>query len=138
VTNTRMFKGIYIALGVGLAILWVSGLSSPYVPGWFTWLDGVAALGSFTLSGSAQSYDTRGKRVGAPITLAVGLFALWIIGLATGAVNWMCWWTFAFACAFLVTGIAAGGARPIEERIGRKEEEKPYEEPGEDRFRKAG
>jgi len=138
-TNMNTYKGTAIALGIGLAALWIAGLSSPYAPGWFTWLDGLAALGSFTIAGTMKLSDTRGKRMGGPLALAAGLYVLWIIGLATTAVSWLSWWTFAFASAFLVFGVTIGGTRTFPET-----EEKPtipsepFEEPGQDRFRKTG
>ena len=112
-TNTNTYKAIGVALGTGLAILWVAGLSSPYAPGWFTWLDGLAALGAFFIAGRVSDQDLRSRRMGGPITLSIGLFALWIAGLATDATPWLCWWTFAFACAALVFGVSAGGTKPI-------------------------
>jgi hypothetical protein len=141
VTNLSTYKGMSFVLGLGLAALWVAGLNSPIAPRWFTWFDGLAAAGAFIVAAMMQSYDTRAKRVGGPITLAIGLLVLWIIGLATGAVGWMSWWTFAFACGFLTLAVAAGGPAPVtgetEIRTTRPEE-LPFDEPGEDRFRKAG
>jgi hypothetical protein len=32
---------------------------------------------------------------------------LWIIGLMTRSNPWLTWWTFGFACAFLLVGIGA-------------------------------
>jgi hypothetical protein len=143
VTNTNTYKGMAIAMGVGLAILWIAGLSSPYAPAWFTWLDGVAAFCAFVIAGTNQSYDTRAKRMGGPIALAAGLYALWVIGLATGAVAWLSWWTFAFACAFLIFGVTAGGAaslpevqEPMQGPEVSKEEHR--EIPEKERYRKAG
>ena len=137
-TNTNTYKAIGVALGTGLAILWVAGLSSPYAPGWFTWLDGLAALGAFFMAGRVSDQDLRAHRMRGPITLSIGLFALWIAGLATDATPWLCWWTFAFACASLVFGVSAGGAESIAEGP-EAEIEKPEEhKPSEDEFRKTG
>jgi hypothetical protein len=112
-----MLKKMSAVLGVGLLILWIAGLGSPTAQGWLTWLDGVAALCAFAISGFTPNYASKNVRVGQPIALSGGLFALWIIGLATGAVSWLCWWTFAFACAFLALGIACSYERrpPIAE-----------------------
>jgi hypothetical protein len=106
-------KGMSVALGIGLAILWIAGLSSPYAPGWLTWLDGIAALCAFTIAASSQIYETRGRRMGGPIALSVALFGIAIVALGSGAVAWLSWWTFAFACAFLVLGVAAGGTPDV-------------------------
>ena len=65
-----------MAIGTGLAILWVAGLSSPYAPGWMTWLDGLGALGAFYVSGRASDQDLRTQRMNGPVSLSVGLFAL--------------------------------------------------------------
>jgi hypothetical protein len=43
--------------------------------------------------------------VGSSIGLAVGLFALWIIGMATNGAPWQNWWTFVFACGYLLVGL---------------------------------
>ena len=94
-----MFRAISFVLGLGLVLLWLAGLSS-HASGWLTWLDGLAAL--IAIAGAASLVEfNRGGSAGAG-GLALGLFVLWIIGLATGATLWLSWWTFAFACAFFV------------------------------------
>ena len=138
-TNTNTYKAIGVALGTGLAILWVAGLSSPYAPGWFTWMDGLAALGAFFIAGRVSDRDMRSRKMSGPVTLSIGLFALWIAGLATDATPWLCWWTFAFACAALVFGVSAGGTEPIAQEpkneIEMAEERKARED---EHFRKTG
>ncbi len=104
-----MTKGLTVILGIGLIILWIVGLGDPVAPGWLTWLDGVAGLCAFGIAGAMAPASTRGVRMGGPILLAIGLYALWVIGLATHAVPWLKWWTFAFADAFLLVGIGATG-----------------------------
>lgn len=102
-----MLRRISAVLGIGLVILWIVGLGSPEAERWLVWLDGAAALCAFGIAGMAPEVSTRASRVGSTFALSAGLYALWIIGLATDATRWMCWWNFAFACAFLLTGLSA-------------------------------
>jgi len=106
-----MLKRMSTMLGIGLTALWIAGLGSPNTDPWLSWLDGLAALCAFAIAGFTPSYASKGARVGGPIALSVGLFVLWMIGLGTGAVSWLVWWTFAFACAFLALGIATSYER---------------------------
>jgi hypothetical protein len=99
-----MVRGISVVLGIGLVLLWLVGLSN-HASAWLTWLDGVAALCAFGIALLPEG-ASRQVMSGSPIALAIGLFVLWIIGLAVGAESWLAWWTFAFACAFLLLGIA--------------------------------
>src|SRR5689334_16117282 len=116
-----MVRGISAILGVGLVILWLMGISTSGVAGWLSWLDGAAAIWAFVIAGSATTEEIGEQRSGSPIALSMGLFALWIIALATGTIAWMTWWTFAFACAFLALGIVAAQRRPT---VTTEEEEK--------------
>lgn len=106
-----MTKAVSFLCAIGLTILWIAGLGSPYSASWLTWLDGVAALVGYGVTFG-------GMRVSGPIGLSVGLFALWIIGMATNGVAWQNWWTFAFACGYLLVGLMAperrGAITPIE------------------------
>jgi hypothetical protein len=106
-----MVRGISVFLGIGLVILWIAGLSTPNTAGWLVWLDGIAALCAFAIAGATVPGVSRASRAGGPIALSLGLFALWVIGLATNVQSWLAWWTFAFACAFLLLGIAGGASR---------------------------
>ncbi len=107
-----MVRGLTIAVGIGLIILWIAGLSSPVSSPWLTWLDGIAGLFAFSIAGGIASYNTRGMRGGSTFVLSLSLFVLWIIALATGVVAWQTWWTFAFACAELVIAFIGGSMRP--------------------------
>jgi hypothetical protein len=102
-----MTRGISLILAVGLVVLWLVGLSRHATP-WLTWLNGVGALCAFGIAGVAGERMRRGFATGTPVALAIGLGVLWIIGLATHAVPWLVWWTFAFACAFLLLGVGGG------------------------------
>jgi hypothetical protein len=102
-----MLKAISGLLGVGLIILWIVGLAQHATP-WLTWLDVVGALFSLAIAAGAGPAVERAFRAGAPIALGVGLAILWIIALATHATAWLSWWTFGFACAFIILGIVGG------------------------------
>lgn len=94
-----MFRPISVALGFGLIILWIAALTSNAV-GWLTWLDGVAGLIAIAM-GLGFAQIARAGVAGSGL-LALGLFVLWIVGLAAGSTLWLVWWTFAFGCAFLI------------------------------------
>lgn len=111
-----MFRGVSVALGIGLIILWIAGLSA-HSALWLTWLDGIAGLVAILL-GVAVVGSVARAGVGGWGLLALGLFVLWIIGLAAHAPLWLAWWTFAFACAFVVLAAAStsGGERRLNQR----------------------
>lgn len=94
-----MFRGVSVILGIGLIILWLAALSAHAVL-WLTWLDGLAGLLAIVM-GLTLVASARAGASGSGL-LALGLFILWIIGLATGRSLWLAWWTFAFACAFMI------------------------------------
>ena len=110
-----MFRGVSVALGFGLIILWIAALSAHAAP-WLTWLDGIAGLIAIVLGISAA----RVAQIGVPAggALALGLFVLWIIALSAHGPLWLAWWTFAFACAFVVLAAAStsGGERRLHQR----------------------
>lgn len=100
-----MVRGTSIALGVGLVILWIVGLSN-HATMWLTWLDGLAAIAAFGVAAAAVPDTTRtGVLAASPIGLSVGLFVLWIIGVAMHVETWLAWWTFAFAVGFMLLGL---------------------------------
>ncbi|HSN31371.1 MAG TPA: hypothetical protein VLU41_01700 [Ideonella sp.] len=107
-----MVRGISMVLAVGLVVLWIVGLGQ-HSTAWLTWLDGLAALFGFAVAAGIAPGVTRAAAAGAPISLAVGLASLWIIGLATHAAAWLTWWTFAFSVAYLLVGISAGAQRQV-------------------------
>lgn len=104
-----MVRGISVILGAGLIVLWIVALGQ-HATVWLTWLALVAGLCGLGIALGAGDNAGRLLGVGAPIALAVGLFVLWIIGLATRADTWLTWWDFAFACAFLLLGLIFGAA----------------------------
>jgi hypothetical protein len=113
-----------IILGIGLALLWIIALSGSDSTSWLAWLHAVGALCAFLLAGNVSDQSKRAIRIGSTLALSIGLFGLWIVGLATGAVAWQAWWTFAFACAFLLLAAAAGKIRHVpasQSRLGQRE-----------------
>ncbi len=102
-----MVRETSIGLGIGLIIWWLVGLSD-HAAAWLTWLDGIAALCAFGIGAAVvPSRANAPVTAGGPIALSIGLFVLWLIGLATHAQSWLAWWTFVFACAFLAVGVYA-------------------------------
>ena len=102
-----MVRQISVVLGIGLVILWITELNMNITP-WLTWFDLAAGICAFVIAGILDERSPQNVRVAAPIALSLGLFALWIISLeASGAPVWQPWWNFGFACAFLLTGLAA-------------------------------
>jgi len=106
-------RGVSVALGIGLAILWLVGLNY-HAAAWLTWLDGVGALIAFGIGASLNERLSPSVVGGAPIALSLGLFVLWIVGLVMSVETWLVWWTFVFACAFLLLGL--GAAMPVNTR----------------------
>lgn len=115
-----------VIFGIGLVILWLAGLNNPNAQGWLTWFDGFAAVLAFVLSSSFSEYSTRRATFVGPVALSVGLFALWLVSLATAAPSWQGWWTFIFGCGFLILGLAArrppAAIRPTEVRPAEERE----------------
>jgi len=108
-------RGVLVAMGIGLVILWIVGLGQHATP-WLTWLDGLGALFAFALAGGLAATASAALGGGGIFALAIGLGVLWIIGLSTHAVGWLTWWTFAFACGFLLLGIVTSVRGPITTR----------------------
>ena len=84
-------------LGLGLATLWVVGLSVDATV-WLTWAAGIAAtlaLAAVGLVPERHSSLVAGAALG---LIALALAGLWVVGLATHATPWLTWWTFVAAC----------------------------------------
>ncbi len=111
-----MFGAISVVLGLGLVILWVAGISAHAV-NWLTWLDGIVGLMAIAAGLGAMRVATRAG-VATSGGLAFALFLLWIIGLAAGSTVWVVWWTFAFACGFLIlAGASMSGHGRLNQRL---------------------
>lgn len=105
-----MVRAGMFVLGIGLLILWLVGLGRE-TAGWLMWFNFVAGILSIIGGFVVSERVGRNARVGLPIGLSAGLFVLWIIALATDVLDWKAWWTFAFACAYLLLGIAGASER---------------------------
>ncbi len=97
-----------IILGIGLLILWLVQVA--YSGDAITWLDGLGGVLSIVAGALLAPRLARAAHIGEPLVLAIGLFVLWIVALAVGMPLWKAWWNFAFACAYLILTIAAGGS----------------------------
>ena len=106
-----MFGAISSALGLGLVILRVAGLSSR-ATSWLFWLDGLGGLVAIA-SGLVLGASTR-IGAAASAALALGTVPARVVALAAGATAWLTWWTLLFGFAFL--SLAAGSA-PIPRRV---------------------
>jgi hypothetical protein len=108
-----MLRFIPAFIGLGLAALWVTGLSVDATT-WLTWLDGIAAALCVLAVGLIPE---RRSSAGAAMCLgliACGLFAIWILGLHREATAWLTWWTFVAACATLLAAIGAATQRVLD------------------------
>jgi hypothetical protein len=101
-----MVRSWAIILGVGLGILWIVGLGSPYAAPWMTWLDGAAAVLAFLVAAMANDQSSLRMRTRAPMALSLGLFVMAIIGMATNGAPFQNGWNFAFAVLFFLVGRA--------------------------------
>jgi phosphatidylglycerophosphate synthase len=98
-------------LGIGLALLVLAQLGDPALPRTIAWLDLAAAAISFIGAVLTQSSIDRGVRAAGTIALALGLLALWIIGMTEAYPAWVTWWNFAFGFVYLVVGIATASVK---------------------------
>ena len=94
-------------LGLGLALLWVIGLSVN-ATAWLTWLDAMAATISFATA--AVVPERRGSLWAAFCLggLATGLLGLWVVAIASHATPWLTWWTFVAALSAALIAAGAG------------------------------
>ena len=105
---------VSVLFAIGLGLLWLAGLRVGATP-WLTWLDFVAAL--LALGSAVLPADTAALFKASPIGIGVGLLVVWIIGVVTGAVPWLAWWTFAFGVAFIIFGLIGMGSRPVDRTL---------------------
>lgn len=116
-----------IVLGIGLIILGLAGLSSP-TGTWIAWLDIAGGIISFLVAAAFPSVVTpataggtvgtqQSTNTGGIVFICAGLFAMWIIGLATQSVTAaMAWWNFGFACAYGLLAIGSYSGRGMVRR----------------------
>jgi hypothetical protein len=88
-------------------VLWIAGLVT-HGPHWLVWLVGIAGL--IALWNAAAFRPIRRAGVAVAALLALGLYVLWLAGLAGGRAAGLAWWTFGFGCAALLLAVAATGA----------------------------
>lgn len=100
-----MIRVIGFFMSWGLIMLGVAGTYTGVSPTWFLVLDFVAGGIGLLAIGGVWLTEGRGA---APVSLALaaGSAVLWIVGLATHASSWLTWSLFAWACVFLVAGVA--------------------------------
>lgn len=101
-----MLKRFTTLLGVGLLALWALGLGDARASSWVVWLLGLGSLWSFGIALYSSDVPSQVERVAQPLALAVGLFAVWLIGIALDSVAWLNRWTFVSAMAYLFLGIS--------------------------------
>lgn len=102
-------------VGLFLIATFISGLAIPGTAAWLTWLQLVGALLAFGIAIVPPERESLTTKAGAPLFISLGLFAMWIVGLALHDEAWLVWCTFAAACAFLLLTIVGGG-RGVEHR----------------------
>ena len=100
-------RGVLIVIGLFLIAVWIGGLSVHTEP-WITWLDFAAGLVAVGLGVLPIERGGTAAAAGVPTLVALGLFAMWIVGLAVHTEAWITWCTFGAACALLVDSIAGG------------------------------
>lgn len=103
------------AFGLGLAVLWVVGLTDD-AAAWLTWAIGLLAVATFASTGLVPA-----RRSGLSAWVAHGLvtaalFGLWTIGRQSHATPWLVWWTFVFALAAAAMTLLVG-AQELLDRI---------------------
>lgn len=118
-----MLKRLTTVLGVGLLALWAFGLGDARASAWVVWLLGLGSLWSLGIALLSSDIPSQAERVTQPLALAVGLFAVWLIGVTVDSVDWLNRWTFVAALAYLFLGISGfvkkkrpSGVYPLEKK----------------------
>ncbi len=104
-----MFRTLSVLMGFGLLVLGIFGLSQPAAH-LVAWLDIAAAVASFTIAGAVTWRTSPASRMGAPLTLGVGLLVVWFVSFAAGAPVWLTWWNFFLGTAFCFLGLSSSWA----------------------------
>ena len=100
-------RGVAFIIGLFLLAIWIGGLSV-HAQAWITWLDFVAGLLRLAIGIAPLQRGGVAATAAAPIVVSLGLFAMWIVGLAIHTEAWITWCTFGAACALLVDAIGGG------------------------------
>jgi hypothetical protein len=103
-------RGSFV-IGLGLALFWWIGLSLN-ASATLLWFDAVAAVIAFAIGGLVDdTVESKPSNALGPALLGLGLGAVWIAGLASGAPAWVTWPNFAFAVACVAVAFMSLGAR---------------------------
>lgn len=97
-----MSRGVAALLGTGLVMAWILGLIFD-APAWLVWCDVGLALVALGGLASAGSPGLEGAATWPFVTLGLG--AVWLFALATGAPAWLTWLNFVFGCGFLIVTV---------------------------------
>ncbi len=100
-------RGVAFIIGLFLLAVWIAGLSLHTTP-WITWLDFVGGIIAVVMGVAPLQRGGVGTLAGLPVVVAIGLFAMWIVGLAIHVEPWIAWCTFGAACALLLDAIGGG------------------------------
>ena len=88
-------------------MLWVIARSEDATP-WLVWFEGAAALGVIALVGLIPARRSAPLAGLCLFALALVLWALWVVALATQGTPWFAWWIFTFACLCAATSATVG------------------------------
>jgi hypothetical protein len=97
------FAPVFLALG--LAVLWVIGLSEDATV-WLTWVAGALALPVVAAAGLVPEREASGWAALSLWLVGIALAVAWAVALRTGAVPWLTWWTLVFSALTLLAGTA--------------------------------
>jgi hypothetical protein len=88
-------------IGAGLLMVGLFGaFTEPQ--SWVVWCDLIGAWAAFFFAADITPNCSRARRISVPAVLSIGLFVTWFAAIAEKEAHWLAWWTFAFACAFLL------------------------------------
>lgn len=102
-----MVRVVPALIGLGLAVMWIVGMSVDATI-WLTWTVGIAAALSLATVGIIPERRSSAWAAFCLGAITTGLATMWIIGLATHATPWLVWWTFVAACLTTVAALSAG------------------------------
>lgn len=119
-----MLRASLVALGVSMLLIWMVGIVN-HSTDWMTWLDGIAGvLTLWLVPVTRPRLGPAAVSIG-PNLIGLGLLAMFIVGIATGASSWLTWFTFAAACSYLMFGGFAFMVRAVEPSL---ESRRPIQE----------
>jgi peptidoglycan/LPS O-acetylase OafA/YrhL len=100
-----MLRFVPPMLALGLAVLWVIGLSEDATV-WLTWTVGTLAIPALAVTGLVPERRGSAWAAGCLALVAAALLIAWLVGWRTNGDPWLAWWTLVFA--LLTFGAAAG------------------------------